>query len=370
MQSGGLEKLQGKKEAQKEVRPGTFSSRDQELAEPAEGGGPGNLFSQRHPQRKYRALLLGLAKAAISAALVAWIVSTVDTDSLTRRLLTVPYETLFLAGLLELVALGIAVWRWKFVLGALGLATGYGVAFRLFYIGQFINQVLPANIGGDVYRTWRVFRDGSRLFRALMSVALDRLVALIGLALLAALGLYFLPGITDDAMPLGIISALVLGVAAGVVLFLAFGVLTLPRRLLAIPGLGRLMAWITEASLIARAVLLKPGTAISVIALAVGVHGFAVISILVLAEGLGIPLSAEAAFALVPPVILASVIPVSYAGWGVREGAMVVFLGYAGIAPEAAISLSLLFGGVNLLVSLPAALFWLMSPGPRADNSR
>ena len=363
--------MQGKKEAQKEVRPGTFSSHDQELAEPAGGEGLGDLFFQRrHPQRKCRALLLGLAKAAISVALVAWIVSTVDTGALKQRLLTVPYGTLFLAGLIELVAIAIAGWRWKLVLGALDLATGYGAAFRLYYIGQFINQVLPANVGGDIYRTWRVFRDGSRLLRALIAVALDRLVALIGLALLAALGLYFLFGATGDATPLWIISALVLGVAAGVILFLAFGVLTLPRLLLAIPGLGRLMAWIAEASIFARAVLLKPGTAIPVIALAVSVHGLGVISILVLAEGLGIPLSAGAAFALVPPVILASVIPVSYAGWGVREGAMVVFLGYAGVAPEAAISLSLLFGGVNLLVSLPAALFWLMSPGPRADNSR
>lgn len=356
---------------QKEIRSGTFSSHDQELAEPADGEGLGDLnFPRRHPRRKRRALLLGLAKAAISVALVVWIVSTVDTGALKQRLLAVSYGTLFLAGVIELVALGIAGWRWKLVLGALDLATAYGTAFRLYYIGQFINQVLPANIGGDVYRTWRVFRDGSRLLRALMAVALDRLVALIGLAVLAALGFYLLSGIADDATPLWILFALVLGVAAGVVLFLAFGVLTLPRRLLAIPGLGRLMSWIAEASIFARAVLLKPGTAIPVIVLAVGVHGLAVIAILVLAEGLGIPLSAGAAFALIPPVILISVIPVSYAGWGVREGAMVVFLGYAGIAPEAAISLSLLFGGVNLLASLPAALLWLMSPGPRADNGR
>ncbi len=355
--------MQENKDAQKERRSGTFSSHDQELDEPVGGEGLGDqYFQRRNPQRKFRALLLGLAKLAISVALVVWIVSTVDTGALKQRLFAVSYGTLFLVGLIELVAIAIAGWRWKLVLGALDLATGYGAALRLYYIGQFINQVLPANVGGDIYRTWRVFRDGSRLLRALMAVALDRLVALIGLALMAALGLYFLSGITDDATPLWIISTLVLGVAAGVVLFLVFSVLTLPRRLLDTPGLGRLLAWIAEASIFARAVLLQRGTAIPVIVLAVGGHGLAVIGFLVLAEGLGIPLGAGTAVALIPPVILASVIPVSYAGWGVREGAMVVFLGYAGIAPEAAISLSLLFGGVTFLASLPGALFWMMSP--------
>lgn len=363
--------MQEKNEKQKEILPDTLSSFDQELAEPASGESQGKLTLQRrHPRRKYKVLLLGLAKVAISVTLVAWIISTVDTGVLKQRLIAVSYGTLFLAVLLELVAIAIASWRWKLLLGALDLATGYGTVFRLLYIGQFINQVLPANLGGDAYRTWRVFRGGSRLLRALMAVALDRLVALIGLALLAVPSLYILSGITKDATPMWIIFALVLGVAAGVVIFLVFGVFTLPRLLLAIPGSGLLMAWISEASNFARTVLLKPGTAIPVIVLAVSVHGLAIAAILVLAEGMDIPLSAGAAFALLPPVILASAIPVSYAGWGIREGAMVVFLGYAGIAPEAAISLSLLFGGVSLLASLPAVLFFLASSGPRAGNSR
>lgn len=366
VQFGGLEKVQEKEKVKKKIRSGTSSFEDQ--AAVGEGAGD-QYFQRRHPQRKRRVLLAGLAKGVISVVLIVWLVSTVDLSNLMQRLLGVPYGTLFLAGFLEVVAVGIAAWRWKFVLGALELSTGYGAVFRLFYIGQFINQVLPANIGGDIFRTWSVFREGSGILRALMAVALDRLVALVGLALLVVPGLYFLTGITDDVTPFWILFAFVLGVVAGVVLFLVFGVLTLPRRLLTISGLGGLMAWINEASIFARAVLMKWRTAIPVITLAVAVHGLAVISILVLAEGLGIPLTAGAAFALIPPVILASVIPISYAGWGVREGAMVVFLDYAGMAPEAAISLSLLFGGVNLLVSLPAAIFWLGASELRAHDS-
>lgn len=358
--------MQEKEDVQKKITSGTSSWEDQAAAGEDSGG---HNLRRRHPRRQRRLLLAGLAKAAISVVLVVWLLSTVDLSNLMQRLLGVSYGTLALAGCLEVVAVGIAAWRWKIVLGALDLPTGYGAVFRLFYIGQFINQVLPANIGGDIFRTWSVFREGTKILRALMAVALDRLVALVGLALLVVPGLYFLTGVTDDATPFWILFALVLGVAAGVVLFLALGVLTLPGRLLAVFGLGGLMAWITEASILARAVLMKWRTAIPVIALAVAVHGLAVISILVLAEGLGIPLAAGAAFALIPPVILASVIPISYAGWGVREGAMVVFLGYAGMAPEAAIGLSLLFGGVNFLVSLPAAIFWLGASELRAHNN-
>lgn len=51
-------------------------------------------------------------------------------------------------------------------------------------------------------------------------------------------------------------------------------------------------------------------------------------------------------------------IPISIAGWGVREGAMVVGLGLVGVSSSTALSVSLLFGGVLVVVGLLGGLIW------------
>ena len=61
---------------------------------------------------------------------------------------------------------------------------------------------------------------------------------------------------------------------------------------------------------------------------------------------------------LVPPVILITVVPVSIAGWGVREGAMVVAFGFLNVPANAAFAVSVLFGLTLAVASLPGSLFW------------
>jgi len=71
---------------------------------------------------------------------------------------------------------------------------------------------------------------------------------------------------------------------------------------------------------------------------------------------------------LVPPVILITTIPISIAGWGLREGAMVTLFAFVGVAQGDAFVLSILFGVVSLMLSLPAGLVWLASSGRNATD--
>ncbi len=69
---------------------------------------------------------------------------------------------------------------------------------------------------------------------------------------------------------------------------------------------------------------------------------------LVLASGLDIPLSAVGCAVLVPLIMLMSMLPVSIAGWGMREGAAIVLFGQVGINAADAVLLSVLFGLISL----------------------
>ncbi len=63
---------------------------------------------------------------------------------------------------------------------------------------------------------------------------------------------------------------------------------------------------------------------------------------------------------IVPPVTLIQLLPVSLAGWGVREVVLVVALAPFGVPPEAALAISVLFGLCLVVIGLPGGLIWLV----------
>ena len=77
--------------------------------------------------------------------------------------------------------------------------------------------------------------------------------------------------------------------------------------------------------------------------------------------GLSIGVATRVAVTLAPGLLVA-LIPVSLGGWGVREGAFVVLLGFYGVAPEQGLIVSVLFGLALLAASLPGLALWLSQP--------
>ena len=62
-----------------------------------------------------------------------------------------------------------------------------------------------------------------------------------------------------------------------------------------------------------------------------------------------------------PLVSLVTFLPVSVAGWGLRESSMVVALGLIGVPSAEAFSLSVLFGLVVMASGIPGGVLWLIS---------
>jgi hypothetical protein len=72
--------------------------------------------------------------------------------------------------------------------------------------------------------------------------------------------------------------------------------------------------------------------------------------------------------AVISMVTLITVLPISLAGWGVREVTVVALLGMLGVEDEAALLLSIEFGLLAMLVSLPGGVLWLFV-GRSSNNS-
>ena len=72
---------------------------------------------------------------------------------------------------------------------------------------------------------------------------------------------------------------------------------------------------------------------------------------------------------LVPPVMLITMMPISIAGWGVREATMGLAFGFAGLAANEGVNVSLLYGAVFFIVGAFGGLVWILSAEKAAQGA-
>lgn len=306
-------------------------------------------------------LLKTFAKIAVSLMLIWIVVRAFDMKGVSHYLLQVDAGAVLLVILCALCVVPLHAVRWMIAVEASGNRIPFRTALQIVLIGHFFNQTLPSSVGGDAVRIWCACRVGLGVGDAVRTVILDRAISLVGLLLMAGVGLPWLFDlVTDPSTHFAIVAV----VAAGIGGFLVFIALPqLPRPLLK----WRVMRAVAELSVLARRLTLTLRYVIPILGLAV--TGFAVFVFIVywLAAALHLGVRFTDCLLLVPPVLLVSVIPVSVAGWGVREGAMVVAFGFINVPPSAAFAISVLFGLTIAAASLPGALLWLVS-GYSAKN--
>jgi glycosyltransferase 2 family protein len=303
-------------------------------------------------------------KLAISAALVWWILSKADEDVLVQYLgkISVSIIVLLLIAM-SLLAIVQAV-RWSTILSHLGTTLAPRNAISITFLSMFFNQTLPSTIGGDIVRAWAAHRSGAGLGVATNSVIIDRLMALLTLLLFGTATVPYLLTISaDNTAVLAIIGIIASGIAGTVFLALLHKLPRTLKRWLIFRGLMDLSRTMVL-------VMCSPRILLHTLGHSLVIH----LGIVVVAFFIGRTLDPGANFldylAIIPTVILVSSLPISIAGWGVREGAMVVGMGLVGIPANLALAVSLLLGGLFVLAGLVGAGFWFMErklPGASAQ---
>lgn len=309
-----------------------------------------------------RQLLLAGAKIAVSGLLIWYIFNTNDLDAVSRYLGQISVDAILLAFTILGATVCLVTLRWMFILRKIGAQLMFGPALHIVFIGMFFNQVLPSTVGGDAVRTWRLYKSGVALGASFRSVVLDRVVGLAGLVLLVVLGLPLVSSATPDPAAFWSLLAIAFAATAGLALLLSLDKIRFSwlRR-----GPFRTL---DDLAVDARSLFFAPGAAAFSLGLSLAVHFGSAMIVFVLALGMEIEISVLECVILVPPVILISVLPISMAGWGIREGAMITALGFAGITPADALVLSLAIGLVILITSIPGGILWFVRSRPVGDG--
>ncbi len=299
-----------------------------------------------------------VAKCAVSALLLWFLFTTYDIAGAMGRLGRLVPGFVVLAVAAEMVSIVLATWRWVLILRAINIGLDFLKALPIVFIALFFNQILPSNLGGDVMRVWRLFRHGSDLVNAIGSVILDRVVALLGLVILVSACLPFVSLLTDDPVLPRILMAIIAATLAGLAFLMVFErALPWMQRFLSPAVLKNLSAVAHDA----RKYFLNPAASVPGTAISVVNHVVTVTVFFALAQALGIDIGFGECLVLIPPVVLLSMLPISLAGWGVREGAMVAALGFVGVPPAQALALSITFGILYAVTSLPGGVIWFAS---------
>ena len=261
------------------------------------------------------------------------------------------------AGLLALSNL-VGSLQWGLLLRAQGLTAPWLRIVSSFHIGLFFNNLLPANVGGDVARIHGVSGYSAGLSPVVSATVMDRLI---GLFVVAAFGVAAAPlGMREVHEPLIYASVVVTFAGAAAALLAArsrrltglalrplrgLGFATLADR--ADRTLGSLHALACRTSVIGGVMVISVGTQV----LRLYVH-------YLVARGLGIRVSQAALWTFVPVLAVVAALPVSLNGLGVREWAATKLLPHAGLAPEAAFAWQLTTAVIAMALSLSgAALF-------------
>lgn len=302
-----------------------------------------------------------LAKAAVTLLLLGLLLRKTGYAAILQHLRDITPVTAFIGLSVLYAGLVFATARWQIVLRSIGLSFTGSSLFRLTLIGQFFNQALPSAIGGDGMRVWLLYRRGCSLGKAFNSVLIDRIA---GFIVLAIMSLYGLPTLAQLMLKIPKFQTVVGIVVVSIGVFVLFYVLARARARLSGFRAGRLVAQVITDVLFLAA---KPGesTKLAILSIASQIANFILIWLIL--TDLGSDVSFVGVLVVAPVVLLLLVLPISIAGWGLREGLFVVGFSLLSVPKDVALATSIIYGLMNLVTGLVGGPLWMIEP-PRSHR--
>ena len=300
-----------------------------------------------------------LAKLVVTASLCWWIFNSINLTVLRGRAENLAIAVAFLCVAILVIQSVIAAARLRLLCGVIGPGLRFARSWNYTLVGLFFNQVLPSTIGGDAIKVWLLTKsDGWSIRSSLHCILIDRAFGLIALFLVIALTMpWVISTIEDPQMITGIVAVLAMGIL-GTLIF-AF-LPKLPRLLERTRAVNELRAL--------RDTFRSIFNSFPVYGL-VGIYGVSMYLLNVgvvwfVAQEVGINADLIGCLVIVPIALLISFIPISIAGWGLREGAMVAGFAYVGVSATDAVFLSVTLGLCTTTVGLIGGILWLLTrPG-------
>jgi uncharacterized membrane protein YbhN (UPF0104 family) len=322
-----------------------------------------------------RRYVLLAVKLSVSIILLVVLFSRIDVAQLwaTARLASVPW--LLAAMAIFATSTLVAVWRWNLLLKTQHIEIAGPSLLGTYLVATYFNNFLPSNIGGDVIRIGDTGRHANSKTLATTVVLMDRVLGLMALVFVAALGATAIGRLHHTAAPIWPV-----WLWAG---FLAGAAATTPA-VFAPAGFGRLLRpltvfhpeWVGDRITTLTGALARfgeaPGALVAAFSGAIFVQGALVLFYFAVAYALHLDIAFSDLAVVVPVSFVVQLLPVSVGGFGVREAFFSYYFHRIGQPIEDGVLLSLVAQALLMIFSLSglAIYVWRSRHQPSTLNAQ
>jgi hypothetical protein len=305
-----------------------------------------------------RKQLFNLLKIVVSVGLLTFIFSQLDLPAFAK--VVSQANPWWLLAALGMMMLGVVIraWRWQILLDAIGVSVSLTELTNIYFIGFLFNNLLPSGLGGDAIRMVELSRHSERLSDAVTSVVVDRFL---GLSALQAIALVAL--MADwDAVPPGVAYFTVAIFLGGLVVGYLLINRALYLKLRSSLGLFRRLTDLKAIGKLAESFQRYPLSALGRSYLVSFLFNIGhIIMHVFIGLGLGAPASLVHYAIFVPITAIVLLIPISFAGLGVREETFRQLFTQVGVPSEIAVAISLLVYVIgNVCTGLIGGIIYLL----------
>ncbi len=312
-----------------------------------------------------RKQLFNILKIIVSIALIYWIVRGIDVQKLKTVLAGAKIGWLLVALAFSLAGVLARVKRWHVLLASLSVRVPFWELTQIYFVGFLFNNLLPSGLGGDAIRMMELNRHSSRAGDAVTSVLVDRMVGLFGSLSLALVALVFRWRAVPPQIAVTAVVAIA-GIAITAFLLIDATVYNALRKV-------SLFRTLTDIKFVSGVFRSFQDYNLRTLARAYGFSLLLSVALIGMNFSIGTALGARVApehyLVFVPLASIVLILPISFAGLGVRESAYVYLFGQVGVAQEVALGLSLLVYFIgNAIPGLLGGIVYLWR-GARAIKS-
>jgi glycosyltransferase 2 family protein len=296
-----------------------------------------------------------LIRGFLSFSLVFFLLMQMDLSAILQKSTRIDL-TLFVLAVVAMMAQIIFLnLRWQEYMNVGGRnSLSFKTCMLMNVAGYFANIFFIASVGGIIAKSALAMRHGVYFMHAVFASLFDRFMTLVALIIFSALGLPFLIGTIDNKIAVLFAASICFIVIGLVILTVILRSGLMKSYILSNRRRSRIFA-ILRLFLENRCMMLRT-TIHSLLG-----QAYFFLAVFILSLGIdGVHSETIAFFALLPILALISSLPISFGGWGIREGAFIYGLGLIGFTMEDAFFLSVQVGLASMVAPLVIGLPYLL----------
>ncbi|OGQ56335.1 MAG: hypothetical protein A3J24_07760 [Deltaproteobacteria bacterium RIFCSPLOWO2_02_FULL_53_8] len=311
-----------------------------------------------------------VVKICVSAVILWALFKNINLELFWNTVISVSPLAVIAVAFILIANQSLSSFRWSIILRK-DMDVSYLRLLSIYFIGMFFNNFLPTMVGGDIVKGYFLYRSSGRGDVSFASIFMDRYSGFTALMAITAIAL--IPGYTLIAGT-GLIAAFALllgGFLCASLLIWVSGLHTWAMRILGRIHFYGINKKIDTFYNVLMSYKGRSDILVKIFICSLFIQSSVMVGYWFLGRQLGIDIGIGYYFLFIPLTTVISMLPISLAGLGLREGAFIYLFTLAGVSKEQALTLSLIYFAIMAIVSLIGGIEYLRIGGqrPQTDGS-